>query len=99
MDDKTVLKLFERLDSLGGEIHDIHLLVNSAMGKLDWHTEKLLSLEQNSHAPAMCQLATKLEGIGRDGKSALRTISWVVGLITAAITGTMALMISKVLAR
>lgn len=99
MDDKTVLKLFERLDGLGGEIHDIHLLVNSTMGKLDWHSEKLLALEQNSHVPSACLLATRIEGISRDSKSALRTISWVVGLITAAITGTMALMISKVLAR
>lgn len=99
MDDKTVLKLFERLDSLGGEIHDIHLLVNSAMGKLDWHTEKLVALENNSHAPSTCRLAASLEGLSRDSKSAFRTVSWIIGLITAAFTGTMMLIVSKVMAR
>lgn len=99
MDDKTVIKLFERLESLAGEIHDIHLLVNSAMGKLDWHTEKLVSLEQDSHAPSSCRLSARIEGINHDSKSAFRTITWIIGLITAAITGTMGIIMARVLSR
>jgi hypothetical protein len=99
MDGTTVNKLFERLENLGGEVHEIHLLVTRALTTIDSHSERLVNLEQTSHSPTNCQLASKIEGVYRDNKSILRTVSWVIALISAAITGTMAVMISKVLGK
>jgi hypothetical protein len=99
MDSNTVGKLFERLESLGGEIHEIHLLVTRALTTIESHSERLDRLEQVAHQPQNCQLATKIEGVCRDNKSLLHTVSWVIGLISAVITGTMAVIITRVLAR
>jgi len=99
MDNTTISKLFERLETLGSEVHEIHLLVTRAVTTVESHSSRLDHLESQSHQPQNCPLASKVEGIQRDNKSILRTVSWVIGLISASITGTMALMISKVLAK
>jgi hypothetical protein len=99
MDSNTIGKLFERLETLGGEVHEIHILVTRALTTIESHSERLDHLEQVAHQPQNCQLAAKIEGVYRDNKSLLRTMSWVIGLISAAITGTMAVMITKVLAK
>ena len=99
MDNTTISKLFERLETLGGEVHEIHLLVTRALTTVESHSSRLDHLEGLSHQPQNCLLSSKVEGIQRDNRSILRTVSWVIALISAAITGTMAVMISKVFSK